>query len=52
MAKVKINKLPEGYEIRDGKVVKSMAHGGSTGMRTGDQVGYGSDSSRSSSMSN
>ena len=41
MAKVKINKLPEGYEIRDGKVVKSMAHGGSTGMRTGDQVGYG-----------
>ena len=41
MAKVKINKLPEGYEVKDGKIVKSMAHGGMTGQRTGDQQGYG-----------
>ena len=29
MAKIKINKLPEGYVVRDGKVVKAFYHGGS-----------------------
>ena len=30
MAKVKINKLPEGFQIKDGKLEK-MHRGGSTG---------------------
>jgi hypothetical protein len=38
MAKIKINKLPEGFELKDGKVTKSMQQGGAT---TGDQSGYG-----------
>ena len=39
MAKIKINKLPEGFEIVDGKVKqKTMEHGGTV---TGDQVDYG-----------
>jgi|AOAMet1_18_M0_10_1038524.scaffolds.fasta_scaffold00386_3 hypothetical protein len=41
MAKIKINKLPEGFAIRNGKVVedtKSMRDGG---MTTGDQADYG-----------
>ena len=38
MAKIKINKLPEGFELKNGKVVKSMQQGGAT---TGDQSGYG-----------
>lgn len=37
MAKVRINKLPEGYTIEKGKLVKSMQSGG---MNTGDQNGY------------
>lgn len=43
MTKIKINRLPEGFEIREGKVVKSeMRSGGPTGGHvTGDQVGYG-----------
>jgi hypothetical protein len=32
MAKIKINKLPEGYIVRDGKVVKAFYHGGSNYM--------------------
>ena len=32
MAKIKINKLPEGYVVRDGKVVKAFYHGGSNYM--------------------
>jgi len=39
MAKVKINKLPEGYKIRNGKVVKTMKSGGYI---TGDQMRDGS----------
>jgi hypothetical protein len=41
MAKIKINKLPQGFSIRNGKVVEdamSMEHGG---MVTGDQSNYG-----------
>jgi hypothetical protein len=41
MAKIKINKLPQGFSIRNGKVVedtKSMRDGG---MTTGDQADYG-----------
>lgn len=43
MTKIKINRLPEGFEIRAGKIVKSeMKTGGPTGGHlTGDQVGYG-----------
>jgi hypothetical protein len=37
MAKIKINKLPEGFEIKGGKVVKKMQQGGGTG----DQLDYG-----------
>lgn len=36
MAKVKIKNLPEGFEVQNGKIVKSMKQGGSTG----DQAGY------------
>tara|TARA_R110001592_G_scaffold155883_5_gene385992 strand:+ start:12326 stop:14965 length:2640 start_codon:yes stop_codon:yes gene_type:complete len=41
MAKIKINKLPKGFELVDGKIqeTKSMAYGGD--MRTGDQAEYG-----------
>ena len=40
MAKIKINKLPEGFELKDGKVVEvqSMKDGG---LVTGDQADYG-----------
>ena len=38
MAKIKINKLPKGFELKNGKVVKTMQQGGAT---TGDQSGYG-----------
>ncbi len=38
MKKIKINKLPEGFEIVDDKVVKKMQYGG---MSTGDQFDYG-----------
>lgn len=40
MAKIKINKLPQGFSIRNGKVVEDniMRDGG---MTTGDQAGYG-----------
>jgi len=38
MAKIRINKLPDGFEIKDGKVVKRMQRGG---MMTGDQSNYG-----------
>jgi len=31
MAKIKINKLPKGFKIQNGKVVKEMQQGGSTG---------------------
>lgn len=44
MAKVKINSLPEGFEIKDGKVIEKKAHGGITSdsnLRTGDQKDYG-----------
>ena len=37
MKKIKINKLPEGFEVVDGKVVKKMQDGGAS---TGDQSGY------------
>ena len=35
MAKLKINKLPDGYVIRNGTVVREMSHGGHI---TGDQL--------------
>lgn len=38
MAKIRLKKLPEGFEIKDGKVVKKMQQGG---MMTGDQSNYG-----------
>ncbi len=40
MAKIKVNKLPKGFELVDGKIqeVKSMRDGG---MTTGDQADYG-----------
>ncbi len=38
MAKVKINKLPEGFELRNGKIVETMKSGGYI---TGDQHNYG-----------
>lgn len=37
MAKIRLNKLPDGFEIKDGKVVKKMQQGG---MMTGDQSNY------------
>ena len=37
MAKIKINKLPKGFKIKDGKVVKEMQQGG----MTGSQFDYG-----------
>ena len=40
--KVKINKLPKGFELKDGKIVESKAHGGATsGLSTGDQSDFG-----------
>ncbi len=36
MPRIKIDKLPEGFIIRDGKIVQGKAHGGSTG----DQYDY------------
>jgi len=38
MAKIRVKNLPEGFEIKNGKVVKKMAFGGHT---TGDQSEYG-----------
>ena len=38
MAKIRVNNLPEGFEIKNGKIVKKMAYGGHT---TGDQSEYG-----------
>ena len=38
MAKVKINSLPPGVTIKDGKIVTSMQQGGTT---TGDQFDFG-----------
>jgi len=38
MAKIRLKKLPDGFEIKNGKVTKKMKHGG---MMTGDQSGYG-----------
>jgi hypothetical protein len=38
MAKIRLKKLPDGFEIKDGKVIKKMQHGG---MMTGDQSDYG-----------
>lgn len=37
MAKIRLKKLPEGFEVKDGKVVKKMQQGG---MMTGDQFNY------------
>jgi len=37
MARVKINKLPSGYSVSNGKIVKSMQHGG---FKTGVQRNY------------
>ena len=37
MAKIRLNKLPDGFEIQNGKVVKQMSQGG---MMTGDQSDY------------
>ena len=40
--KVKINSLPEGFELKDGKIVEVKAHGGATnGSTTGDQSDFG-----------
>ena len=39
MAKIKINKLPKGFKLVDGKVVQEMNHGGM--VHTGDQADYG-----------
>ena len=38
MAKIKINSLPEGFELKDGKIVEIKKHGGFV---TGDQQDYG-----------
>ena len=44
MAKIKINKLPKGFKLENGKVIKSMNYGGMSGMGTAnnyqDQQGY------------
>ena len=42
MAKIKINKLPEGFELIDGKIQesKTMKEGGES-YTTGDQANYG-----------
>jgi hypothetical protein len=37
MAKIRLNKLPDGFEVKNGKVVKKLQHGG---MTTGDQFDY------------
>lgn len=39
MAKIKINKLPKGFKLVDGKVVQEMNYGGM--VHTGDQANYG-----------
>lgn len=39
MAKIKINKLPKGFKLVDGKVVQEMNYGGM--VYTGDQANYG-----------
>lgn len=44
MAKIKLNSLPQGFEIKDGKVMKKMKQGG----MTGDQSGYGLTTTTSS----
>ena len=36
--KIRIKKLPEGFEVKDGRVIEKMSHGGYV---TGDQAGYG-----------
>ena len=38
MARIRINKLPEGFEVRNGNVVKAMKSGGYV---TGDQHNWG-----------
>lgn len=38
MAKIKINRLPDGFEFKDGKIVEKKQSGG---MLTGDQSNYG-----------
>ena len=38
MAKIKINSLPKGFELKDGKIVKKLQRGGLT---TGDQFDFG-----------
>ena len=37
MAKIRLNKLPDGFEVKNGKVVKKLQQGG---MTTGDQFDY------------
>lgn len=49
MAKIKINKLPKGFELKNGKVVKTMQQGG---MTTGDQFDFGLVKSPYSGMGN
>ena len=38
MAKIRLNKLPDGFEVKNGKVVKKLQQGG---MTTGDQSNFG-----------
>ena len=38
MPKIRLNQLPDGFEIKNGKVIKKMKSGGAM---TGDQKGYG-----------
>ena len=38
MAKIKINSLPKGFELKGGKIVKKLQRGGLT---TGDQFDFG-----------
>jgi hypothetical protein len=49
MAKIKINKLPKGFELKNGKVVKTMQQGG---MTTGDQFDFSLVKSPYSNMGN
>ena len=41
MAKVKINKLPDGFSISNGQIVKNKTMKDGGDLRTGDQAGYG-----------
>ena len=39
MARIKIKKVPNGFEVKNGKLLKKVSYGG--GFVTGDQMDYG-----------